>query len=118
MTATTVEQSEHFVKLGVPLESADMIWKEYHGKNEDGDFKYYDLDNVPFRYYSGIAIPAWSLESILDLLPLPLLTQNSDSTWSCAIYPNGKQLHVDFLKSPLEAAYKAVCKLKESQNDI
>ena len=129
MIATTVEQSRHLAELGIPKESADMIWKYY--RDEDGKVKYYDLANVSFGYYSGIAIPAWSLSALLEFMP-PCLKGDNNESYFFALekdsYDDGKIVYdacyanwdglikMSYLKgnNPIEAAYKMVVWLKEN----
>lgn len=68
---TTIEQSRHLAELGVDLKSADLTYEKLAIWNK-GDFPeefQYLLRDMHFQYFSGIGVPCWSLEALLELMP-------------------------------------------------
>ena len=68
---TTIEQSRHLAELGVDLKTADLTYEKLAIWNK-GDFPEefkYRLREMHFQYFSGIGVPCWSLEALLELMP-------------------------------------------------
>ena len=68
---TTIEQSRHLAELGVDLKSADLTYEKLAIWNK-GDFPeefQYRLREIHFQYFSGIGVPCWSLEALMELMP-------------------------------------------------
>ena len=64
-TYTDLEQSRKLAEF-LPLESADMTWQQIYDENHImSDYK---IELLPFRFYSGIGIPAWNLAALLELI--------------------------------------------------
>lgn len=59
---TDLQQSKVLAEI-LPLESADMVWKDI----KDGIIDYC-ADLTPYELYSGVGYPAWSLSALLDYL--------------------------------------------------
>lgn len=75
---TDLEQSKKLAKI-LPLESADMYWW-FSGK------RYYieAMDDGDFNEKEG-HIRAWSLATLLDVLPYPEIWQDhSTNRWACS----------------------------------
>lgn len=63
---TDIEQSEKLVEI-LPIESADMTWKMVYGKRFD--FPYYEeIILTPYKLFSGLGVPCWSLSALLNYL--------------------------------------------------
>lgn len=68
---TDIEQSRHLAELGVDLKTADLTYEKLAIWNK-GDFPeefQYRLREMHFQYFSGIGVPCWSLEALLELMP-------------------------------------------------
>lgn len=68
---TTIEQSRHLAELGVDLKTADLTYEKLAIWNKV-DFPegfQYRLRDMHFQYFSGIGVPCWSLEALLELMP-------------------------------------------------
>lgn len=63
---TTVEQSKKLAEI-LTLESADMVWQKIYDENHT--MSDYRVEIIPYRFYSGIGVPCWSLASLLNVLP-------------------------------------------------
>lgn len=66
---TTTEQSERLIALGLKRDTADM----HHYKWSEG---YWDIQSCPPRGTESCYIPAWSLDSLLNLLPISIEWNN------------------------------------------
>ena len=110
MIATNIEQSKHLVELGIPMESADMTYEKLAIGNNFPEELQYRLCLTHFKFYSGIGVPAWSLETLLKLIPCADLIK-LDNTWTCGSIID--RIEAD---TPIEAAYAMIVKLKE--NDL
>lgn len=75
--ATTPEQSEHLIELGLSPDTADMCWTNHHFGDLMG---YTRLESTPpneyrnmlksFHVGSSVMVePAWSLDALLELMP-------------------------------------------------
>ncbi len=69
---TDLSQSKKLAEI-LPLESADQTWVRIAiaGTNLDvpEELQYSHNGDMPFRFYSGIGIPCWSLAAMIDNLP-------------------------------------------------
>ena len=68
---TTIEQSKKLAEF-LPIKSADQTWERIAiaGANLDvpEELQYRHNGDLPYLYYSGIVIPAWSLAALLDVI--------------------------------------------------
>ena len=64
---TDLSQSKKLAEI-LPLESADMCWQKIYDENHL--LSDYRIELLPFRLYSGLGVPAWSLVALLDILPI------------------------------------------------
>lgn len=72
MIATTVKQSKKFMDLGVDSKNADMCYVCICMAGEKIDIPeeaQYSLSLTPFGFFSGIGLPAWSVDALLKMLP-------------------------------------------------
>ena len=69
---TDLQQSKKLAEI-LPLESADQTWVRIAiaGANLDvpEELQYRHNGDMPFKYYSGIGTPCWSLAALLGALP-------------------------------------------------
>ena len=71
MIATTVKQSRKLNEL-VDRQTADMCYVYVCTNGDDidtPDEANYSLSTIPFNFYSGIGLPAWSVDALLKMLP-------------------------------------------------
>jgi hypothetical protein len=110
MIATTIEQSKHLLSLGLDPKTADMSYT-YFDRGEP------ILDLTPYMLNSRMAIPAWSLSALLDVMPNNdyweiCLLQYKDQQWQCVFddveFSSGETKGFTS-KDPLTAAYEMVC---------
>ena len=76
--ATTLGQSRHLAEL-IPHDSADMCYEKLAIGNIPQELQY-RLCLTPFKFYSGIGVPAWSLSALLELMPETIKAEPSVST--------------------------------------
>lgn len=128
-----VEQAKKLISLGIDLKTSDMYWDTNYDKIID--FPIHDWnDGVDYENMikNGL-IPSWSLSALLDLLQNYTLTtvipywdkdkkidfkdgsvDNYDDKYTIdlTIFAENKNI-MKYGKTPLDAAYKAVCWLLE-----
>ena len=125
----SVEQAKKLISLGIDLKTADMYWDTNHNPNIDFPIHIWD-ENIDFEYMmeNGL-VPSWSVSALLDLLQNYTLTtvipfwdkdKKIDSTdgsvdnyedkdtIDLTVYSIDKNV-IKYGKTPLDAAYKAVC---------
>ena len=110
MIATTIEQSRHLIELGLDPKTADMCFEMYKGNWT------LNVGKKSAQVNRGLAIPAWSLSALLDVIPSklePELHKNPiDETWFMDIWVEYNHMTGDY-KHPVEAAYAIVIWLLE-----
>ena len=108
---TDLEQSQKLAQI-LPLESADMYWwssgKDYYIEAiDDGDF----IENRDIR--------AWSLTSLLDILPYPQLSKDKLGSgkegWMVSVYPDNCRYDSCCHDNPIDACYEMIIKLHEQK---
>lgn len=109
MKVTNLEQSKELAKI-LPFKSADLCFQQvFDEQHKTTDYR---IEMIPYRFYSGISIPAWSLVALLDVLPqgTRLLKSATDNTYHCDC-PKG---NIDkWFDNPIDACYELVLKLHE-----
>ena len=68
---TDLKQSEKLAEI-LSIETADGTWVRIAIAGESLDISaelQYRHSEMPFKLYSGIGIPSWSLASLLDIIP-------------------------------------------------
>lgn len=120
MIATTIEQSNKLLKLGLDPETSDMYW-QYNDKDGTSE------QHVGFMW-SDIFIPAWSLSALMETWPkndywdLDVTYFCSDvkgheiEKWAANFYDvefSDMENHEEYGDTPTEAAYKLTCWLLE-----
>jgi hypothetical protein len=63
---TDIVQSKKLAGF-LPIESADMHWQKIYDENHL--LSDYRIELLPFRLYSGLGVPAWSLTALLEIIP-------------------------------------------------
>ena len=94
--ATTIEQSERLIALGLRKETADMCWLN-HSLTED----YKDWRAIPIfkdweKWLRG-GIPAWSLHRLIEMMPLDVFPEGGlDNIFTMTKgYPSGYSVEYD-----------------------
>jgi hypothetical protein len=127
---TSKEQSEMLIKLGIPIDTADMWYGVTYKKigREDDDFgesiEYIELSKYPDikeTAYTKKGIPAWSLSALLELIPESIDDNTDDFSQlqltkkSVAYYYGDGALRCGFLKDNfINAVFEMICWLKEN----
>ena len=79
-----LEQSKKLAEI-LPTESADQTWARIAitGANLDvpEELQYRHNGDMPFKYYSGIGTPCWSLASLLEQFPYELCDDDGNSSY-------------------------------------
>ena len=127
--ATSIEQSQKLIELGIDIKTADMYW--WYSEKSSGK-RYYvgTMDDDDFNEKTDV--PAWSFTALLDLLPpylfefergidLNIYPNINGKGWHCSYMPNAvENMKTDKFKqitdgdNPLDAAFEMVVWLKEN----
>lgn len=84
---TDLKQGRILVEI-LPHNTADQTYErvaicgENLGVPEEMQYKHND---VPFKFYSGIGVPCWSLASLLDVLPLSIYDECDERDYELEI---------------------------------
>lgn len=70
---TDVDQSKSLASI-LPHKSADMNYKPYAGENG----KEYEVNLCKYLFTNWIAVPCWSLASLIDILPNEIITHDTN----------------------------------------
>lgn len=107
MIATTIEQSQRLLELGLDPKTADCNWNTTFG----------DLSLCIGKNKLPHAVPAWSLSALLEVMPNNdyweiCLWQYNDQRWQCVFddveFSNG-ETKAFVADTPIGAAYEMVC---------
>lgn len=79
---TDISQSNKLAEI-LPLESADMCWIQIYDENHM--MPDHRIDLMPFRFYSGIGVPCWSLASLLEEIPEVINFDDDESDYALEI---------------------------------
>ena len=105
---TDLNQSKKLAEI-LPLESADMYWKNGISDKYIQCFTPFvsddDRSNVDFEY----DVPCWSLAALLDIYPMVV---GRDMDMYCC-WQNSKNLHSRHYDNPIDACYEMIIKLNE-----
>lgn len=119
---TDLEQSKKLAGF-LPVESADQTW-EGDGSlipgsilNMSKEPQYKHQGDTPFKFYSGVGLPCWSLAALLDIIPSGQVNKVIDSNkWESSAW-NGTDfepmLTVGDFDSPVDACVEMILALKE-----
>lgn len=64
---TDIKQSKKLAEI-LKWKTADMTWVNIYDENHM--LSDHRIELIPFRFYQGTGIPAWSLAALLKVLPL------------------------------------------------
>lgn len=69
---TTIEQSKKLFEIGIPADSADMVYFKY-ATSDNPTFRFDNppmvLCDIPINEIEEEKLPCWSLTSLLELMP-------------------------------------------------
>lgn len=119
---TSIEQSKKLIKLGINITTADMFWHN----NLDGTHRL-RIDDIMLK----LDTPAWSLSSLLELIP-PYLGEFKDGIdFGLSKAINGKWYSAQYIKlndnglasfnktvtgdTAIDAAFEMICWLLENK---
>lgn len=115
--STDISQSKKLAKI-LSLESADQTWERIAiaGANLDvpEELQYRHNGDMPFKYYSGIGTPCWSLAALLGVLPKNLhIALAIGEQEKYAIGSTDTDKYDCIADNPIDACYEMILKLKE-----
>ena len=96
-------------------DSADQTWERIAiasaNLNVPEELQYRHNGNMPFKCYSGIGVPCWSLTALLDVLPpgKALIHDKGNLGYKCIC----KNVDTNFHNNSIDACYEMVIKLHE-----
>lgn len=95
--------------------SADQTWERIAiaGANLDvsEELQYRHNGNMPFRIYSGIGVPCWSLAALLGVLPLATLDSSENHCYRLHCMERFTEWH----DNAIDACYEMIIKLYEQK---
>ena len=112
---TDLEQSKMLAEI-LPIESADMVWQKIYDENHT--MSDYRVEIIPYRFYSGIGVPCWSLAALLSVLPRIDIEKE---TWSDDTYDYRVKVYIDdgyvgdWFDNPVDACVEMITKLHEDK---
>ena len=105
MIATSIEQSQHLLRLGLDPSTADMCFEMYKGNWT------LNVGKKSAQVNRGLAIPAWSLSALLKQMerfdPV-LIYDEGDCFCRC------DEVESEYFDDPVTAAYDVLCWLLEN----
>ena len=110
--ATTIEQSQHLLELGLDPKIADMVWMS-------NKWLYSIKDNILNKYdFNEQDTLAWSLSALLEVMPSEeskwcTLMHAQDFYWCTFEKSDGTILKEFCSNNYIDAAYEMVCWLVE-----
>ena len=107
---TDLEQSKKLSEI-LKWKTADMTWINIYDENHM--MSDHRIDLMPFRFYQGTGIPAWSLAALLELIPITCVLSISNGHYRIV----SNETNTFFHNNPLDAAFEMVCWLK-GMNEI
>lgn len=126
---TDLEQSKKLAEI-LSIESADQTWERIAiaGTNLDvpEELQYKHNGNMPFKYYSGIGIPCWSLAALLEQLD-DEITDDNGNDYNLTIVKESLQyqlyyhdswgqvedIETNYYDDLVDACYEMILKLNE-----
>ena len=105
---TDLNQSKKLAKI-LPMESADMCWRQIYDENHM--MSDYRVELIPYRLYSGIGVPCWGLSALLDTLPSSTLDSSNDHYYRL----HCMERFTEWYDNAVDACYEMVLKLHEQK---
>ena len=134
---TDLSQSQKLLKLGIPLETADMCWTNHLFGNILSSMR---IESTPPNEYKNLLDkfvvrgyliePAWSLSALLELMPFHIIDNNvrygfkqwkgfdSKGETYCFEYVSNDGIclsETHHLNNPIDACYEMIIKLNEQK---
>ena len=124
---TSIEQSKKLLELGIDRNTADMYWSQIMV----GTMVIYEPRAIILMPHTNENIPAWSLNTLLGLMPK--LYEFDNDPHECGCQPNlckgwdNNLWHIVYRSSiyitewhdePIDAAFEMVCWLKENKSSL
>lgn len=112
---TDISQSRTLADI-LPHDTADQTYERFviagAGLNIPDEKQCRHNGDMPFRFYSGIGLPCWSLAALLDVVPEVSLNSFKDGKWNAMVQRDGKMIYAD-KDNPIDACYEMILKLHE-----
>ena len=110
---TDIEQSKKLAEI-LKWKTADMTWVNIYDENHT--LSDHRIELIPFRFYQGIGLPAWSLAALLEYMNrnfynISLNYCGSEYTIS---FDDGERFKTITKDYSIDAAFEMVCWLKEN----
>ena len=117
---TSLVQSRKLAEI-LPIESADVCWQRIY--DEVHLMTYYRIELLPYRLYSGIAVPCWSLSALLEAINDDYYTTlyHDGVAWNIEVihHDNVEDKHSVYANTPIDACCELVLNFtKKSDNNI
>lgn len=116
---TSIAQSRKLAEI-LPIDSADMSYArtaiagDNLGMPEDKQYRHLSM---PFRLYSGVGIPCWSLASLLEAINNDYYTTlyHDGVAWVIKViyHDNVEDRHNVWANTPVDACVRMILKLHE-----
>lgn len=127
---TSIEQSKKLIELGIDVNSADMMWDDWNLIDEGWKLSIGYYPEIE-KDYGRKCYPAWSLSTLLELIP-PYLGEFKDGIdFGFSKSTNGKWYSAHYIKfnnnglassnktvtgdTAIDAAFEMVCWLLENK---
>jgi hypothetical protein len=104
---TTPEQSKILLELGLPADSADMLWDGTIDANEGWIFEDFPIySDKPFSYYQLLyrqedtvhILPCWSVGRLMEIHDICIEDEDAQYGWA----PAGDYNYIDYIISRFE----------------
>lgn len=119
---TDISQSRKLAEI-LPLDTADMTWVNVYDENHM--LSDHRIELIPFRFYQGIGLPAWSLAALLNVIPKHIkdynvlridISDNDFAIWYDEIgYGVNNDLPNITMEFAVDACYEMMIKLHEQK---
>ena len=115
-TYTDLNQSKKLAEI-LKWKTADMTWVNIYDENHM--LSDHRIELIPFRFYQGIGLRAWSLAALLDVLPYKeriALAINDYQGVKEAKYAIGSvenDTYDCYADNPIDACYEMIIKLHD-----
>lgn len=103
---TDLNQSKKLAEI-LLMESADMCWQQIYDENHM--MSDYRVESIPYRLYSGIGIPCWSLAALYSVLPTFTLDSSDDHYFRLSC----NKRTTEWYDNAIDACYEMIIRLNE-----